>query len=315
MLRILKHAMHLVRKLRNGLKAKVYGIADFNDADLEYKKSVLETSLTPNRIAAMRMELETFSIKPRISVVMPVYNIRRKWLVWAVQSVLDQVYENWELCIADDASPKPHIRKVLKHFEEQDKRIKVKYLESNQGMSGSSNAALSLATGDYVALMDHDDELSKDSLFEVVKLLNNHPEAELIYSDEDKMTVSGQRFRPVRKPGWNPDLFLTHNYLCHLIVCKRELMVKAGGFRKGFEGSQDYDLLLQVTEMTDRIFHIPKVLYHWRMVPGSAAAVVNAKSQSFDRAKQALKDAMERRGIRATICDGEKMGTFCVKET
>jgi glycosyltransferase involved in cell wall biosynthesis len=299
---------NLFRKLKNGLKDTAYL---FTDA--RYKRWVKATALTPSAIAAMKAEIESFSYTPLISVVIPVYNIERHWLERAIQSVLDQVYENWELCIADDASPQPHVREVLNDYIKRDRRIKVKFLETNLGMSGSSNEALALATGEYVALLDHDDELSKDSLFEVVKLLNRHPGAGLIFSDEDKLTMIGQRIRPVRKPGWDPDLFLTYNYLCHLVVCRRELMIEAGGFRKGFEGSQDYDLLLRITELTDKIYHIPKILYHWRMIPGSAAAVVDAKSDSFEKAKQALRDAMQRRGIRATISDGNKIGTFRVK--
>jgi len=275
-----------------------------------YKK---DPALTDAAIAEMKQEINTFDYLPKISVVMPVYNIQRQWLDRAVQSVLDQVYENWELCIADDASPSPHIREMLKEFEKRDNRIRVVYLKKNLGMSGSSNKALAIAEGDYAALLDHDDELSRNSLFEVVKLLNRHPDARLIYSDEDKLTMTGQRLRPVRKGPWDPDLFLTYNYICHLVVCHRELMLQAGGFRKGFEGSQDYDMLLRVTELTDKIYHIPRILYHWRMIPGSAAAVVDAKSESFHRAKQALRDAVKRRGLNASVGDGDTIGKFKVE--
>jgi glycosyltransferase involved in cell wall biosynthesis len=310
LIRIFKHFIHLIRKLKGFLKTRVYSLAAFSEADLKYKQWVKETTFSPSNISQMKAECDNFNYKPLISIVVPVYNVAGKWLHRAIQSVLEQAYENWELCLVDDASPKPHIRKLLNKYQAQDKRIHVKFLEVNQGMSGSSNEGLSLATGEYIALLDHDDELSHDSLFEVVKLLNRHPEAQLIFSDEDKLTMSGQRLWPVKKQGWNPDLFLTYNYICHLVVCRRELMVSVGGFRKGFEGSQDYDLLLRVTEQTDSIFHIPKILYHWRMIPGSAAAVVDAKSQSFDRTKKAIEDALQRRGIKATITDGKSTGTF-----
>jgi glycosyltransferase involved in cell wall biosynthesis len=312
--KMLKRLIHLGRSLKNGLKAKIFGVGDFGKEDLKYKRWVKETALTTSDIEAMKKEIESFVLKPKISVVMPVYNIRPIWLLKAVESVFKQVYENWELCIADDASSKPKIREVLTRCQTLDKRVKVKFLEENQGMSGASNTGLDLAAGQYAAFLDHDDELSRDSLFEVVKLLNLHPEAEIIYSDEDKLSMAGQRLRPVYKPDWDPDLFLTYNYLCHLVVCRRELVLKVGGFRKGFEGCQDYDLLLRLTELTDNIFHIPKILYHWRMIPGSAAARVDAKSKSFERAKKALQEAMERRGIRAAVTDGEPIGTFKVEK-
>jgi glycosyltransferase involved in cell wall biosynthesis len=244
---------------------------------------------------------------------MPVYNVEQQWLEQAIESIFSQVYQNWELCIADDASPSPHIKEVLNLYKNRGKRVKIKYLESNRGISGASNEALSLTTGQYVALLDHDDVMSRDSLFEIVKLLNAHPEAELIYTDEDKLSMGGLHLRPVFKPDWDPDLLLTYNYICHLLVCKRELVERAGGFRLGFEGSQDYDLLLRMTELTDKIFHIPKVLYHWRMIPGSAAFVVDAKSKAFERAKRALEDALQRRGIRGEVLDGETQGTFRIR--
>lgn len=310
LIKIIKHLLHLLRIAKNRVRTQHYGIGDYNQADLEYQQLVAVTALTEADITAKKEQMASFSILPKISVVMPVYNIERNWLERAIGSVLEQIYDNWELCIADDASPREEVRQVLKTFAAQDPRIKVVYLSSNLGMSGSSNQALALATGDYVALLDHDDELSRDSLFEVVQCLNQHPDAGIIYSDEDKLTMNGNRVRPVYKGDWDPQLFLTYNYLCHLVVCRRDLMERVGGFRRGFEGSQDYDLLLRLSEITDRIYHIPKVLYHWRMIPGSAAAVVNAKSQSFERAKQALRETLARRHLTGMVTDGEKTGTF-----
>ncbi|MGD2086729.1 MAG: glycosyltransferase [Candidatus Aminicenantes bacterium] len=295
-------------------KKKFYELTYFTKEDIKYQKQVRKNRLTEKKIKNLEKEIESFEFQPEISVVMPVYNVEQKWLEAAIESVFQQVYQNWQLCIADDASPSPHIKEVLNFFKNRDKRVKIKYLEANRGISGASNEALSLATGPYVALLDHDDVLSRDSLFEIVKLLNTHPEAELIYTDEDKLSMGGLQLRPVFKPDWNPDLFLTYNYICHLLVCKRELVEQAGGFRLGFEGSQDYDLLLRLTELTENIFHIPKVLYHWRMIPGSAAFVVDAKSKAFERAKRALEEALQRRGIRAEVLDGETQGTFRIRK-
>jgi glycosyltransferase involved in cell wall biosynthesis len=312
--RILRRVFSSVKAVRNLKKKKIYGLTYLNKEDIKYLKQARKTRLTKKRLKAMEKGIESFSSRPKISVVMPVYNVEPQWLEEAIESVLHQVYQNWELCIADDASPSSHIQDVLGRFQNIDKRVKVKYLTANQGISGASNEALSLASGEYAAFLDHDDCLSRDSLFEVVKLLNTHPEADIIYSDEDKLSMGGMHLRPVHKPDWDPDLFLTYNYLCHLVVCRRKTVEQVGGFRKGFEGSQDYDLLLRLTELTDKIFHIPRVLYHWRMIPGSAASVVDAKSRSFERARQALEEALKRRGIKAEVLDGKTPGTFYVKE-
>ncbi len=317
----IKHPKRIIKKLFSFLPGFIQKwirpLHCFTEEDKKYMRGVRQTALTSHSVKRMKEEIFSFSYRPKISIIMPVYNIEKKWLVKAIKSVTRQVYGNWELCTADDASSKTYIRKVLEKYRKSDPRIKVKFLEQNKGMSGAYNAALELASGEYAAFLDHDDELSRDSMFEVVKFLQTHREADIIFSDEDKLTMSGQRIRPVYKPGWDPELFLTYNYLCHLVVCRLSLISRVGGLRKGFEGSQDYDLLLRLTELTQNVFHIPKVLYHWRMIPGSAAAVVDAKSGSFERAKKALQEAMQRRGIPAEIVDGEKTGTFRIikKET
>lgn len=250
--------------------------------------------------------------QPKISVVMPVYNIDQIWLEKAIDSVNLQQYENWELCIVDDASTSPRIKGTLQSYADADERIRVCYLDKNLGIAGASNAALSLASGSYVALLDHDDELTPDSLQEVVSVISKRPDTDLIYTDEDKIDLDGMCSDPVCKPDWSPELFLTYNYLCHLIVCRKEIIDRAGGFRKGFDGSQDYDLLLRVTEITDKIVHIPKVLYHWRKLPGSAASRVDAKRYAFESSKKALREAMNRRGLNAVVSNGKSPGTFKV---
>jgi hypothetical protein len=311
--RVLRRLLSPLKMFGNLKKKKIYELTYFTKEDIKYQKQVRKNRITGKKIKTLEKEIESFEFQPKISVVMPVYNVEQQWLEQAIESIFSQVYQNWELCIADDASPSPHIKEVLNLYKNRGKRVKIKYLESNRGISGASNEALSLTTGQYVALLDHDDVMSRDSLFEIVKLLNAHPEAELIYTDEDKLSMGGLHLRPVFKPDWDPDLLLTYNYICHLLVCKRELVERAGGFRLGFEGSQDYDLLLRMTELTDNIFHIPKVLYHWRMIPGSAAFVVDAKSKAFERAKRALEDALQRRGIRGEVLDGETQGTFRIR--
>jgi len=272
-----------------------------------------KNELSVENIQSIRGEINSFKYQPKISIVTPVYNIEKKWLEKAIQSVIDQIYQNWELCIVDDGSAKEYITEILNDYNQQDERIKIKLLDKNQGISLASNQCLSLATGEYIAFFDHDDELSQDSLFEIVKFLNIHPETDIIYTDEDKIDENGECMKPIFKPNWSPDLLLKYNYFCHLVVIKKELIDRAGGFRKGFEGSQDYDLFLRITELTDKIFHLPKILYHWRTIPGSAAHNVDAKKEAFEKSKTALREAMKRRGYDVIIKDALLPGKFRVK--
>lgn len=268
-----------------------------------------QNSLTEEKIKSIREEVEKFPYKPKISIIMPVYNVERIWLEKAIKSVFDQLYPNWELCIVDDASPKKHVKETLKKYE-KNKKINIKYLKENRGISEASNEALSLASGEFTGFLDHDDELSIDALYENVKLLNDHQEADLIYSDEDKINPEGKRIEPYFKPDWSPDLFLSYNYICHFAVCRKKILDKIKGFRKGFEGSQDYDLLLRFTEKTDKIFHIPKVLYHWRQIKGSAATFHKEKITHIENTIRALKDALKRRKIEADVEKGIHFDQF-----
>ncbi len=245
-----------------------------------------------------------FKSKPLISVVIPVYNTPEKWLVKVVDSVRAQVYQNWELCIADDASPAPHVRPLLEKLAAGDARIKVTFREKNGHISAASNSALALATGEFVALLDHDDELSPNALHEVVALLNAQPETDLVYSDEDKIDEEGHRHEPYFKPDWLPDLFHAQNFISHLTVYRAALVREVGGFRAGYEGSQDWDLALRVIEKIPdqrRIRHLPKILYHWRAIPGSTAMMLSEKNYPLEAARRALTDAFARRGEKITL--------------
>jgi glycosyltransferase involved in cell wall biosynthesis len=244
----------------------------------------------------MRETVKLLTYRPVISVVVPTYNTPEPFLREAIDSVRNQIYPNWELCIADDASTEPHVREVLEEYAAQDKRIKVVFRQENGHISQSSNSAIELATGEYIALLDHDDVLRPEALYEVVFLLNLHPEADMIYSDEDKIDEVGNRREPFFKPDWCPDSFLGRMYICHLGIYRRSIINQIGGFRVGYEGSQDYDLVLRFTEKTDQIFHIPKILYHWRIHQQSAASGPDAKPYAYTAAQKALTDALERRG-------------------
>lgn len=249
-----------------------------------------------------------FAFKPLISVVMPVYNVPEKWLRRAIQSVIAQHYSNWELCIADDCSTEPHVRELLEEYSALDARIKVVFRDKNGHISACSNSALEIAKGEYTAFLDHDDELTQDALLWVVERINRNPEATLIYSDEDKIGVKNERRDPYFKPDWNYDLLLSQNYVCHLGVYRTDLLREIGGFREGFEGAQDYDLVLRFSEriVPAQICHIPRVLYHWRAIPGSTANLkqeIAAKPYALDAAIRALQEHLERRGIPAEVIE------------
>lgn len=257
----------------------------------------------PSDYQRMAELVKIFPYKPLISIIVPTYNTPKEFLQAAIDSVITQVYPYWELCIADDASTEPYVREILEAYAAQDQRIKVVFREENGHISQSSNSAIELATGEFIALLDHDDLLRPEALYEVALLLNQHPEADMIYSDEDKIDANGDRRDPFFKPDWCPDSFLTRMYTCHLGVYRQSVITEIGGFRVGYEGSQDYDLVLRFTEKTNQIFHIPKVLYHWRIHQQSAASGVDAKPYAYIAAKKALNDALERRGEIGTAED------------
>lgn len=240
---------------------------------------------------------------PLISIVMPVYNAPEKWLRRAIESVREQTYPRWELCIANDASPAAHVRPLLDEAARSDPRIKVVHREANGHISRASNSALDLVTGDFTALLDHDDELAPHALAEVVRALGIRPDADLLYSDEDKVDEYGRRYAPYFKPDFLPDLFRGQNYLTHLAVYRTARLREVGGFRAGFEGSQDWDLALRVSEKTspDRIVHIPKILYHWRAIPGSTALTIDQKNYHATAARRALEEHLARTGRAATL--------------
>lgn len=251
---------------------------------------------------------------PLISILTPVYNPDPKFLQETLDSVLAQHYSRWEWILAD-ASTAPEVHLLLDRYAAQDSRIVVQRLPKNLGIAGNSQVALSKACGEFVAFLDHDDLLAPQALSEAVNLLNLHPDTDLVYSDEDKVTTSGQRCEPMFKPDWSPDLFLNANYLCHLVVARRTVVNEVGGFRPGYDGAQDYDLLLRLIERTERIYHIPKVLYHWRKSVGSTASSPEAKPYAISAGHAALEDAVSRRGLAARVEPGQLPATYRVRYT
>lgn len=240
---------------------------------------------------------------PRISVVLPVYNTPLHFLKQCIDSVRGQTYQNWELCVADDASPDPRVAECLKEYARNDSRIKSLVRERNGHISEATNSALAMAAGSHIAFLDHDDELSPDALHQVVLALAEHPQARLLYSDEDKIDAAGRRFEPHFKPGWNPELLRSQNYICHLMVVEASLLAEVGVLRPGFEGSQDHDLALRCTEVLapEQICHIPRVLYHWRAIEGSTALAGDQKSYASEAGRRAVQDHLQRIGRKGSV--------------
>ena len=270
-------------------------------------------SLTSEDMDRVRRRILDFRYRPLISVITPVYDTDSQYLSRCIESVRGQLYPYWELSIFDDGSTKLGVRDILRKYASLDCRIRVKSASSNLGISLASNAALENASGEYVAFLDHDDELAPEALFEVAALIQEHPEADIIYSDEDKLELDGTRSEPFFKPDWSPEYLLSCMYTSHLGVYRRELVTAVGGFRPGFEGCQDYDLMLRLVEKTQRIFHIPKVLYHWRKVLGSTAGDADAKPYKTEAARRALEEHTRRRGLPADVLNTDRPHTFRVK--
>jgi len=264
---------------------------------------------------ALREEISQIGKKPLISIVMPVYNTPVGLLDKAIGSVIDQIYENWELCIADDCSTDPGIRERLQWWQNRDPRIKVTFRSQNGDISLASNSALELVRGPFVALLDHDDILREHALAEVALEINRHPNAQIIYSDEDKLDNQEKRFAPHFKPDFSRELFRSQNYLNHLSVHRTANIRDVGGWRQGFEGSQDYDLNLRIFERINPsdIRHIPKILYHWRAIDSSTAASGLAKGYAFHAGKKALESHVARTGLPATVCTVAETGFYRLK--
>src|SRR6516164_7719642 len=263
-------------------------------------------------LASMRQEVRGFTLQPLISILTPVFDTPVPWLRAAVESVLVQVYENWELLLIDDGSTNADLLRALPALGAHDRRIRLVRLESHQGISAALNKGFHLTEGQWVTFLDHDDLLEPDALFQNVKLLQENPELDLIYSDEDKLTDEGFD-APILKPDWSPDFFLSCNYLCHMVFLRRDLVRAVGGFQSQFDGSQDYDLLLRVSERTERIHHIPRVLYHWRRSENSSASDVRQKPGQLEASLHAIEAHLERLGEHARVAVDWRTHAFYVR--
>lgn len=262
--------------------------------DIQYTKWIKKNEKDISKASALKEN-------PLISVVIPVYNVSEKMLTECIESVLNQTYKNWQLCLADDASTWDCVKEVLANYEDHP-QVKIVYRKENGHISQATNSALEVAEGEYVAFMDCDDMLSPNALYEVAKKINENPKYDFIYSDEDKIDEKGvKRFFPHFKAEWSPDTLMSMMYTSHLGVYRRSLVEEVGGLRTGFEGAQDYDLTLRVVEKTTEIGHIPKVLYHWRERKESTSANAMAKPYVLEAQKKAKEEALSRRGLKGEV--------------
>jgi GT2 family glycosyltransferase len=278
----------------------------------EYQKWFEAHRMKSSDFGRLREESRAFSYQPCLSIVTPVFNTPLAWLEECAQSVLNQVYEKWEWLLIDDNSNDPELLKFLPELAARDERIVLTRIDKRGGISGASNRGLELAKGDWIGFLDHDDLLEPDAVFQHVKWLQDHRDADLIYSDEDKLTEEGLD-APIFKPDWSPDYFLSCNYICHFTIIRAEVLQKVGGFRSEFDGAQDYDLFLRIIDRSTRIDHIPRVLYHWRRSPASTADNIRRKPGSLETGRLALEAHLERQAIRGHVTVDWRTHAYWIK--
>ena len=284
-------------------------------AGKSYKEWYEEHCPTKEELMCQR-EVE-FSVQPLISIVVPTYQTPIPFLKDMIDSVRKQSYEKWELCIADGSLTGDEndtkvisVREELNRYSMEDKRIKVVYLEENQGIAENTNQALALATGEYIGLFDHDDMLTPDALYEIVKAINDYG-YDVLYTDEDKISEDSHDYKkPVFKPDYSPELLCANNYITHFFVAKKSIVDRLGGFRKEYDGSQDYDFIFRCVELAKKVGHVSKVLYHWRMHGGSVAGDPTSKMYAYDAGKKAIQSHYERVGIQAHVEHMERLGLY-----
>ena len=279
--------------------------------EIPYQKWI--TRHLPGKAELEKQRRTKLKYSPKISIVVPLYKTPEKYLRRLVESVQEQTYSNWELCLSDGSGADSPVAGILKQLAASDKRIKVIPHDSALQISENTNSAIEAATGDFIAFADHDDELTPHALFECVKALNDHPGTLVVYSDEDKMSMDGHKFfQPHFKPDYNPDLLCTVNYICHLFVVSRKVIDQVGMLRKEFDGAQDYDFIFRCVEAVkdEEIYHVPKILYHWLCHEDSTAENPESKTYAFEAGRRAVQEHYNRTGIQAKVLDGEFLGLY-----
>ena len=273
------------------------------DTRSAYEIWIEENEPSPQQRRRLQVQCEQFSSTPEISIVTPVYKTDPVLLSRCIESVQRQIYPYWQLCLVDDGSGDPELLSLLNKHAKSDRRIQVRTLSQNTGIASATNVALDMASGEYVGFLDHDDELADFALFEIADVLNRNSSVDLVYSDEDKIDLFANRYEPFFKPQFSLELLESYNYICHFLVCRRTIVEAVGGLRVGFEGSQDYDLVLRLLENSNRVHHVPKVLYHWRSTAGSTARGAEAKPQASDAGRRALEEHVARVGVKGDIVE------------
>ena len=293
------------------------GMQSFAERSQIYMRRKLSQKKNPPKepsgkeLEDMRIQCASFEYRPKISIITPVLNTREEWLRSSIESVLHQIYDNWELCIADDGSDQPHIKETLNCYQQKDARIKVKYLNENQGVSGASNEALAMASGEFIGFLDHDDQLLPNALYEVVLMLNRNASADFIYSDEILISKRGKPVFAYFRPDFSLDYMLSHCYIVHFVVIRASILKKIGGFRAEFTVSQDYDLFLRVLSQTRNVLHIPKILYKWRQYESSTGHLL--KERVMESSRRALQDFADREGIKGAVWGTKNFNFFRLK--
>lgn len=303
----IKKAFEYIKKY--GFKALLIKLFRKDTLNNQYKEWLEKNKVTEEELEEQRKV--KFQYEPKISVIVPTYNTPEHFLRDMIECVANQTYYNWELCVAD-ASTTDKVKVVLEEYKAKyGDRLVIKYLTDNKGIAENTNEALALATGDFIGLFDHDDLLPLNSLYEIVKAINENPDADFIYTDEDKISEDGKRrFDPHFKTDWNPDLLRSHNYITHFSIFRKDVMEKIHGFRSGYNGSQDHDIILRATEVAQHIVHIPKILYHWRIHDKSTAANPRAKMYCYDSGVRAVKSQLEREGTDGQVIFGKNLGFY-----
>lgn len=283
----------------------------FEEREVEYQEWYEKNKPSEEELARQRKK--KWKEPVTISVLVPAYRTPEVFLRQMIESVLNQTYPHLELCIADGSGENISVEKVVKEYQAKDQRVRYQRLEKNEGIAGNTNAAIRMATGDYLALFDHDDLLAPNALFEVASTIEKD-KADVVYTDEDKVTSDlKEHFQPHFKPDFNPDLLCSNNYICHLFVVKRSLALKLGGQDPTYDGAQDYDFIFRCTEEAEKIVHIAKILYHWRVHQASTADNPTSKMYAFDAGKRAIEAHLQRIGAKAEVSHTKDLGFYRVK--
>lgn len=292
----------VVDKMANIMNSKMMIAKSFHDREMEYREWFKCNYPKPEDLKRQRKSQKNFPERPLVSVIVPTYNTNPRLLRECIESVTEQTYDNWQLCLADDASTKPEVKKVIREFASKDDRIKFVLRKKNGHICRASNSALKLADGEFIALLDHDDLLWPNALFKVIEAHNKDNKIDFFYSDEDKINEAGDlHSEPFFKPDWSPEYLRSVNYITHFSVIRKKIVEQVGGFRIGYEGAQDWDLFLRVSRETDKIYHIPTVIYSWRKSSTSTAESPSAKSYAYVNQQKAILDDVKQRGMEADV--------------